>query len=169
MTRIATQSTPRGERHDLVPKAVAAIARSYVVSWGTPEHGAIRLDFQDVEGLRRAYDLAEADAQIVGGLFEIDLWDTELPPDGPVMVQSLVGHPSRSRVLVHTDGGSHYAEGDEPANDGEEIRYTRPGGLFTAEPETMTITPAQAHTILADFVRTGRASVRVTWAELSMD
>jgi hypothetical protein len=139
------------------------------MSWGTPEHGAIRLDVQDVEGLRHACALAEAHAEIVGEPFEIDLWDNELPTDRPLMMQSLVGHPTRSRALVHQDGAGHYAVGDLPAGDGAEIRYTRPSGIFTAEPETTTITSVQAHTILADFVRTGRASVRITWAELSMD
>jgi hypothetical protein len=127
-----------------------------------------RLEVQNVEGLRQAYDLAEVFADLVGGPLEVDLWDAELPQDRPLMVQFLVGHPTLSRVLVHNDGVGHYAVGDGPTRDGAEIRYARPGGTFTAEPET-TITSAQARTIVADFVRTGRASVRVAWADLPMD
>jgi hypothetical protein len=138
------------------------------VSWGTPAHGTTRLEIQDVEGLRQAHDLAEVYADLVGRPLEVDLWDVQLPLDRPLMVQFLVGHPTLSRVLVHDDGVGHYAVGDRRASDGEEIRYERPSGTFTAEPET-TITSAQARTTLADFVRTGRASVRVAWVELSMD
>ncbi|WP_454860026.1 Imm1 family immunity protein [Promicromonospora soli] len=138
------------------------------MSWGAPEYGTTPLEIQDVESLRQAHDLAEVYADLMGGPLEVDLWDVELPLDRPLMVQFLVGHPTLSRVLVHNDGVGHYAVGDQPTGDGEEIRYARPSGTFTAEPET-TITSAQARTILADFVRTGRVSVRVAWAELSMD
>jgi hypothetical protein len=138
------------------------------VSWGTPLHGVTRLEVKDVEGLQHACALAEVYADLVGGPLEVDLWDAELPQDRPLMVQFLVGHPTLSRVLVHDDGVGQYAVGVGPARDGEEIRYARPGGSFTAEPET-TVTCAQARTIVADFVRTGRASVRVAWAELPMD
>lgn len=133
-----------------------------------PTHGTTRLEIQDVEGLRQAHDLAEVYADLVGSPLEVDLWDVELPLDRPVIVQFLVGHPTLSRVLVHDDGVGRYAMGDRPEGGGEEIRYARPGGTFTAEPET-TIASAQARTVVADFVRTGRASVRVAWAELSMD
>lgn len=130
---------------------------------------AVKQALDDADLRARAVEIAEAHAEIVGEPFEIDLWDNELPTDRPLMMQSLVGHPTRSRAVVHFDGTGHYAVGDLPAGDGAEIRYTRPSGIFTAEPETTTITSAQARTILADFVRTGRASVRITWAELSMD
>ncbi|WP_369371712.1 hypothetical protein AB1046_23615 [Promicromonospora sp. Populi] len=146
-----------------------AISRSYIMSWGTPGNGAIRLEFKGAEGFRRAYDLAVADAEIFGGLFEVDLWDVELPMDRPMMMQVLMGHPTRSRVLVHIDGVGHYAIGGLPVGDDEKLRFERPGGTYAVEPETMTMTPAQAREILAGFVLTGRASTRVIWAELSMD
>lgn len=139
------------------------------MSWGVPEHGAVRLDVQDVEDLRQAYAFAELYADFVGGPVEVDLWDVQLSVNRPLIMQFLVGHPTLSRVLVHDDGAGHYAVGELPTGDGAEIRYLRPSGPFTAEPETTTITPAQARTVLADFVQTGRASVRVRWAELSMD
>ncbi|MFI2362402.1 hypothetical protein [Promicromonospora sp. NPDC019610] len=96
------------------------------------------------------------------------MWDAELPLDRPLMVQFLVGHPTLTRVLLHHDGVGHYAVGNSRTGDGDEVRFARPSGTFTAEPET-TIASAHARTILADFVRTGRASVRVAWAELSTD
>ena len=74
------------------------------MSWGTPEHGVIPLDVQDVQGLRHACALAEAHAEIVGKPFEIDLWDTEFPTDRPLTMQSLVGHPTRSRARSTSTG-----------------------------------------------------------------
>lgn len=99
---------------------------------------------------------------------EVDLWDVQLPLDRLLIMQFLVGHPTLSRVLVHDDGVGHYAVGEQPTGNGEVLRYVRPSGSFTAEPET-TITSALTRTILTDFVRTGRASVGVAWAELAMD
>lgn len=138
------------------------------MSWGTPTLGVTRLEIQDVEDLRQAFDLAVLFADLAGGVLEVDLWDAQLPMDRFLVVQFLVGHPTRSRVLVHDDGVACYAVGDGPADDREEMRYARPSGTFTAAPET-TIASAQVRTILADFIRTGRASVRVVWAELEMD
>nr|BFF18708.1 hypothetical protein GCM10025730_22290 [Promicromonospora thailandica] len=142
--------------------------RLYIMSWGTLDHGAIRMPVNGVDEFRRAYDLAEADADIAGSVFEIDLWDIDLPTDRPLMVQFLVGHPTHSRVLVHQDGLALYAA-NEVLTDGSDVRYERPGGTFTAEPQYTRVTPTQAREIAADFVRTGRASGRIAWAEQSMD
>jgi hypothetical protein len=145
------------------------ISRIYTMSWGTREHGRIHLPVRDIESFRRGYDLADADADISGTLFEVELWDTALPLDRPMMVQFLVGHPTRSRVVIHNGGAAYYAVGDELPNERWLLHYERPSGGFVTEPESVTITPEQAQEVVAHFVQTGRASDRVGWVEDPME
>lgn len=143
----------------------AAISRTYTMSWGTREHGRIRLPVRDLESFRSGYDLAATDADISSTVFEVELWDNALPLDRPMMIQFLVGHPTRSRVVIHDCGLAYYAVGDELPDERWLLHYERPSGGFVTEPESVTITPDQAREVTAHFVRTGRVSDKVGWAE----
>lgn len=138
---------------------------TYTMSWGTREHGRVRLAVRDLESFRRGYDLAAADADVSGTRFEVELWDNALPLDRPMMVQFLVGHPTRSRVVIYNDGVTYYAVGDELPDERWLLHYERPSGGFVTVPESVTITPEQAQKVVAHFVRTGRASESVGWVE----
>ena len=143
--------------------------RSYVMSWGTRAYGRVHMPFDSMEGFLRGLDLAEADAEVSASLFEVDIWDEQTRFDHPLMVQFLVGHPTRTRILVHEDGVARYAVGDLPTAPDQPLVYERSAGSNSTEPETANVPIDEAREILAEYVRTGDRPTRVTWNELSMD
>ncbi|MFD7026281.1 hypothetical protein [Promicromonospora sukumoe] len=141
---------------------------SYIASWGNPAYGTVKVQVRDLPGMARAYDLAAADARIVGTVFEVDVWDTALPPTGLTGLRFLVGHARRARVLVHHDGVGRCAVGEIPVAADGGLSYERPDGASSAAPETVTLTPAGAREVVLDLVRTGRPSDDITWSAFSL-
>ncbi|GAA2234304.1 hypothetical protein GCM10010413_36970 [Promicromonospora sukumoe] len=143
--------------------------RSYVMSWGTRAYGRVKVPFDTVEGFHCGLDLATADAEISARVFEVDIWDTQTRLDHPFMMQVLVGHATRTRILLHEEAGSRYAVGDLPTSTDAPLTYERPTGTNTAETETTTVPVSQARGILTEYVRTGEPPTQVTWAVQTED
>ena len=146
------------------------MVQRYRLSWGSSHDGKThQRTLCGVTELYSVLDAAEFGALEYGCVLQVDLWPERAGADDLILLQWLTGHPCRSSVLCHHDGGTVYATDRRVAPLHEDIAYERTSGPGSAEPSLTRLTPGGARQVLEVYLMTGREADGLSWTALPQD
>lgn len=141
-----------------------------ILRYRAPDDAAITEAVVDsVDGFDDAVQKISARADASGAAIQVDLQDVPLRPDGPILLQILVGPGPRSSVLWHFDGITFVAAERDLRPLANDLAYTRGPERRWAPPEETRISQHVAIEVLVIYFLTGERTESLEWVEAPSD
>jgi hypothetical protein len=142
------------------------MTRAFHIAWGYDEDGVRHEVFvSSVDQLEQVLDEIELAAIQAQHIYEVDLWLAHIASDDPILVQFLVGHPDRSSLLWHEDGGTKFAVAGRVERTSEGISCRRFGDTKIVDPGLTMITPSEVRDALVLYFLSNSRPEFLMWTE----